>query len=106
MTSEADQGGPFSSSMARLAPIVAVLLAIAAQFAMRHRIAVLVPWLAPTVELVLVGILLVRHPVDRARADRLRVVRFLLGGALALSATTSSVLLIADLIEGDPQLTL
>ena len=106
MTAEADHGGPFSSSATRLAPIVAVLLAIAAQFLMRHRIAVVVPWLAPAFELVLVAILLVRHPVDRQRADRLRVVRFLLGGTLAVSATASSILLIADLIEGDPNLTL
>jgi hypothetical protein len=106
MTAEADQGGPFSSSATRLAPIAAILLAIVAQFGMRHRIAVVVPWLAPTFELVLVAILLLRHPVDRQRADRLRVVRFLLGGTLALSATASSVLLIADLIQGDPQLTL
>ena len=103
---EADQGGPLSSSSTRLAPIVAVLVAIAAQIGMRHKIAVVVPWLAPAVELVLVVVLLVRHPVDRGRADRLRVVRFLLGGALALSATTSSVLLINDLIHGDTQLTL
>jgi len=79
--------------------MVAVLLAIAAQIGMRHKIAVIVPWLAPAVELLLVGVLLVLHPVDRARADRLRVVRFLLGGALGLSATASAALLIADLID-------
>ena len=106
MTAEPDPGGPFSSSATRLAPIVAILLAIVAQFGMRHRIAVVVPWLAPTFELVLVAILLVLHPVDRKRADRLRLVRFLLGGTLAVSATASSALLIADLIQGDPNLTL
>ena len=37
---EPDQGGPLSSSSARLAPIVSVVLASVVQYAMRHRIAV------------------------------------------------------------------
>jgi hypothetical protein len=97
---------PLSSSRTRLAPLVAVLLAIAAQLSMSDPIVLLQRWVAPGIELVLVGILLVWHPIDRARADRLRGVRFLLGGTLVVSASASTVLLMRELFHNNPKLTL
>src|SRR5437867_4441354 len=89
---------PTASASTRLAPMIAVGLAIGSQLVMRNRIVLVHRSLAPTVELVLVAVLLLAEPTGLLRPTRLPLVRYLLGAALAVSATTSAVLLVSDLL--------
>ena len=86
----------------RLAPLAGVAVAVVAQLAMRDRIVLGPRGVAPAVEITLGVVLLLGEGVLRAHHRFLGRVRYLLALVLALSATTSSALLIADVIEAHP----
>jgi hypothetical protein len=88
----------------RWPPVVAVLIFLALNVAVRvwlpGHAAIRVPWLLPTIEIVLLVVLLT-HDLsgadDRRRMHRIALV---LAGALVLAALWATVLLVADLIRG------
>jgi hypothetical protein len=88
----------------RWPPIVAVLLFMAVNIAVRvwlpgegvgH-----VPWLFPSVEGVLVVVLLTSNPSGAAERHRLRVVSLILIGVLVAAALWATAVLVRDLIDG------
>src|SRR5579862_5609984 len=80
----------FASIGARLAPLCAVTVAVAAQVLMRDRIVLGPLFLAPVTEVVLVVTLLLGDGVFRIHRRRLARVRYALALVLAISATTSA----------------
>jgi hypothetical protein len=59
-----------------------------------------VPWLLPTVESILLLVLLTSDPSSLGELRRLHVVALILAGILVAAALWSTVLLVADLVEG------
>ena len=59
-----------------------------------------VPWLAPVIEVVMIGVLLTSDPSSPAERVRLRRVALFLVGVFAAAALWATALLIRDLIEG------
>jgi len=86
----------------RLAPLAGVTVAVIAQLALRDRIVLGPKGLAPAVEIVLGIVLVLGEGVLRAHAHLLGRVRYLLALTLVISATTSSALLIDDVIDARP----
>jgi hypothetical protein len=93
---------PYASLRDRLAPLVAVSVAIAAQVLMRDRIVLGPLLLAPILEVTLGVVLLLGDSLLRSRRHRMSYVRYALALVLALSATASAALLIHDLIHSRP----
>ena len=93
---------PYASLRDRLAPLIAVTVAITAQVLMRDRIVLGPLLLAPIVEATLGVVLLLGDSLLRSHRHRLSYVRYALALVLALSATASAALLIHDLIHARP----
>lgn len=101
MTDVNDDAG-YAPLSERLAPLAGVTVAVIAQLALRDRIVLGPKGLAPAVEIALGVVLLLGEGVLRAHRHLLGRVRYLLALALVLSATTSSALLIDDVIAARP----
>ena len=88
--------------LARLAPLLAVLVAIAAQSAIRDPLVLGPNFRASIVESILVVTLIVCERFLDTSPVRLHLLRYALGFVLAASATSSTVLLVDDLIDAKP----
>lgn len=93
---------PYPTLGTRLAPLSAVAVAVLAQVLMRDRIVLGPPLLVPTVEVALCVALVIVDGVLVAERRRAGVLRYALALVLAISATSSAALLIADVIDVDP----
>src|SRR5689334_25335573 len=80
---------------------VAVLVALGLTLVRPSDIRVAPAWVLPAIEVVLLGLLIVRDPgrIDR-QATGLRIVSLTVVGLLALDALMATVLLIVALIQG------
>lgn len=86
----------------RLAPLTALTIAILSQVLMRDRIVLGPLLLAPVVEVSLGVVLILGDGVTRRQRHRMGYVRHALALVLAISATSSSALLIRDVILARP----
>ncbi|WP_426594959.1 hypothetical protein ACPPVS_05150 [Cellulomonas sp. McL0617] len=92
----------FAPLGARLAPLIAVAVAILSQVLMRDRIAVGPRLLVPVIEVALVAALVLCDGVLQAQRRRAGILRYALALVLAVSCTSSATLLIADLLRTRP----
>jgi len=86
----------------RLAPLIAVAVAVLAQLLMRDRIVLGPLLLVPVVEVSLGVALILGDGVLRWGRRRVGLLRYALGLVLAISGTSSAALLIADVLEVRP----
>ncbi|MEN0128739.1 MAG: hypothetical protein AAGC49_04815 [Brevundimonas sp.] len=100
--SDAPDDRPYATPSTRLAPLAAVLVALAAQLLMRDRIVLGPPLLAPIVEVALCLVLAVGDGLLGMRRRHAGRVRYALALVIIVSATSSAVLMIADVIEVHP----
>jgi hypothetical protein len=99
---ETNDAARYAPLRTRLAPLVAVIVALLAQVLMRDRIVLGPLLLAPIVETTLLVVLLLGEGVLQAYRHRMGGVRYVLALVLAGSATTSAALLIHDVIHTRP----
>src|SRR3954471_9965124 len=85
----------------RLAPLLAVAVAVLSQVLMRDRITLGPTLLVPTVEVGLGIVLILGDGLLRAHRHRMGAVRYTLALVLATSATASAALMIHDVIKAD-----
>jgi hypothetical protein len=102
IVSETNGSARYAPLRERLAPLGGVAVAVLAQVLMRDRIVLGPPLLAPIVEITLGVVLLLGDGVLKAHRHRMGLVRYVLALVLAVSATTSSALLINDVIQARP----
>jgi hypothetical protein len=88
----------------RWPPVVAILAFMVLNIAVRIWLpadgVVHVPWLLPSVEAVLIVVLITSDPSGRAERRRLRQAAHVLVGLLVVAALWATVLLVRDLIDG------
>lgn len=92
---------PYAPLGERLAPLVAVAVAVLAQVSMRDRIVLGPLLLVPVIECVLVVVLILGDGILKAHRHRMEHVRYALALVLACSATTSSALLIHRVVRAE-----
>jgi hypothetical protein len=100
--SDAFDGRRYARLRERLAPLSAVALAVLAQLLMRDRIVLGPLLLAPVVEIILGVVLLLGDGFLPAHRHLLGPVRVALALVLAVSATSTAVLLIHDVVHTRP----
>ncbi|WP_456825793.1 hypothetical protein [Cellulomonas sp. P5_E12] len=100
--SEASADRRYAPLGARLAPLIAVAVAVLAQVLMRDRIALGPLLLVPVIEFVLVVAIILGDEAMPAQRHRVDLLRYALALVLAVSGTTSAALLIWDLITVRP----
>lgn len=100
--STAAGAGRFAPLGERLAPLAAVVVAILSQILMRDRIVLGPVLLAPVIEVTLGVVLILGDAVTRSQRHRMGYVRYALALVLVCSATSSSALLIRDVISARP----
>jgi hypothetical protein len=83
----------------RLAPLVAVVVAVLSQVLMRDRIVVGPLLLAPVIEVGLAVVILLGDGILHSQRERMGYARYALALVLAVSATSSAALLIHDVIR-------
>src|SRR4051794_1695980 len=101
MTKRADPT-PYAPLRERLAPLLAVAVAVLAQVLMRDRISLGPKLLAPTVEVGLSVILILGDGALGAHRHRMRPMAYALAVVLATSATASGGLMIHDVVHAEP----
>ena len=88
----------------RWPPVIAVVvfgaITIAARLSLPHESFTRLPWLVPTLEVVLFVVLVTSDPSGIEERRRMRRVAIVLVGLLVAAALWSTVLLISDLIRG------
>jgi hypothetical protein len=88
----------------RWPPVIAVLVFMVLNIALRVKLpgegGAHVPWLVPSIEAVLVVVLITGHPVGEIERHRMRRGALVLIGLLVAAALWDTVLLIHDLIKG------
>lgn len=92
----------YASASARLAPLAAVAVAVAAQVLMRDRIVLGPLFLVPALEVLLAVALLIGDGLMGMPRRRAGVLRYALALVIAVSGTTSAALLITDVITVRP----
>ena len=100
--SEASADRRYAPLSARLAPLLAVAVAVLAQVLMRDRIALGPLLLVPVIEVVLLLAIILGDEALPAQRHRVDLLRYALALVLAVSGTTSAALLIWDLITVRP----
>jgi hypothetical protein len=99
-----DAAGELPLGESRWPPVIAVLIFMALNIAVRvwlpGQSAVHLPWLVPSIEGVLLVVLLVGHPSGPAERRRLRHVALVLVSILVAAALWATALLVFDLIKG------
>jgi hypothetical protein len=101
MTKRAD-ATPYAPLRERLAPLLAVAVAVLSQVLMRDRISLGPTLLAPTVEVGLSVILILGDGALGVHRHRMRAVAYALAVVLATSATASAGLMIHDVVQAAP----
>ncbi|MGO4255004.1 hypothetical protein [Marmoricola sp. RAF53] len=99
---DANEAAGYAPLGERLAPLAGVTIAVAAQLAMRDRIVLGPPVLAPAIEIALGVALLLGEGALRSHRHLLGRARYLLALVLVVSATTSAVLVIDDVLAARP----
>ena len=99
---ETDDSARYAPLRNRLAPLVAVAVAVLSQVLMRDRIVLGPLLLVPTVEVGLSVVIVLGDGVLRAQRHRMGYVRYVLALVLACSGTTSAMLLIHDVVHARP----
>ena len=97
-----DEEVRYAPLVERLAPLVAVVVAVLSQVLMRDRIVLGPLLLAPVVEVALVVAIILGDGALRSRRRRVDLLRYALAHVLAISGTTSAFLLISDVIAVRP----
>lgn len=103
-SSASDTGAQIELGESRWPPAAAVLVFMALNIAVRIRLpsggALHVPWLVPSIEGVLLVVLLASRPSDLGERHRLRRIALTLVWLLVLAALWATALLVEDLIRG------
>jgi hypothetical protein len=103
-SSAADAGAEIHLGESRWAPVAAVLVFMALNIAVRIWLpaqgALHVPWLVPSIEGVLLVVLLASHPYHASERHRLRRISLTLVWLLVLAALWATILLVDDLVRG------
>ena len=100
--SDASAGPRYAPLSARLAPLLAVVVAVLAQVLMRDRIVLGPLLLVPVVEVAVVLAIVVGDGALPAQRHRVDLLRYALALVLCVSATSSALLLIRDVIAVRP----
>ena len=100
--SDASSDRPYATPSTRLAPLAAVVVAVAAQLLMRDRIVLGPLLLVPIIEIALVLALAVGDGLLGMRRRHARRLRYALALVIIVSASTSAVLMIVDVITVRP----
>ena len=99
---DAPDDRPYATPSTRLAPLAAVVVAVAAQLLMRDRIVLGPLLLVPIIEIALVLVLVVGDGLLGMRRRHAGLVRYALALVITISATSSAALMIADVIDVRP----
>jgi hypothetical protein len=95
-----------TAAESRLGATLAVLVMVGVQWLLPHRFLIQPRWLLPTVELAMLGTLVVANPVRMDRAGTwVRGCAITLTGLLALATAWSAYRLVAALVNGGPNVT-
>jgi hypothetical protein len=103
-SSAGDADAQIDLGESRWPPVAAILVFMALNIAVRIWLptqgALHVPWLVPSIEGVLLVVLLTSHPSDLGERHRLRRIALTLVGLLVIAALWATALLVDDLVHG------